>query len=442
MGSSGGQSSWAYKETAWLLEGHKQPLYCGAFNHFNPKLLGDLFATVGGNRATIYRCRPGGELQPVQVYVNKDTSEEFYAVAWSVDTANGAPLLLLAGKHGLLLVVNPLTGTLETCFEGHGLAINDIAVHPTRPQFVATASRDQSLRLWNLRTKCCVLVFQGDGGHRNEVLSLSWKPGPQSLLASAGMDNFIKIWSLEPQERTLAASDEWQPGEQVFPATLVTVPTFSTERVHWNYVDCVRWLGDYVLSKSVDNTIAIWRPDTSTPQHARDGDVELLQAGVLQLEDCGQVWWLRFALDYWCTTLAIGTNRGKVLVFDPHAVQPHPKARLRARRSQNKEQRAPLVRQTAVSYDGSIIVACHEDGSVTRYDRCEARPGSAAATKSEQEGQQGRRPGSADGGGSGRGSESRHTSGVTSGSSGSDDSGSSSNGSSGSSSSGSEDEQE
>lgn len=33
-----------------LLEGHKQPLYCGAFNHFHPKLLGDLFATVGGNR--------------------------------------------------------------------------------------------------------------------------------------------------------------------------------------------------------------------------------------------------------------------------------------------------------------------------------------------------------------------------------------------------------
>lgn len=32
-----------------LVEGHKQPLYCGAFNHWSP-LLADLVATVGSNR--------------------------------------------------------------------------------------------------------------------------------------------------------------------------------------------------------------------------------------------------------------------------------------------------------------------------------------------------------------------------------------------------------
>jgi hypothetical protein len=33
------------------------------------------------------------------------------------------------------------------------------------------------------------------------------------------------------------------------------------------------------------------------------------------------VWWLRFSLDHWCTLLAVGTNTGRVLLFDPHAQQ-------------------------------------------------------------------------------------------------------------------------
>ena len=81
------------------------------------------------------------------------TSEEYYACTWSLDVDSGAPLLLLAGKNGVLVVVNVATGSLETCFEGHGSSINDVAVHPAQPQFVATASRDHSLRLWNLRTR-------------------------------------------------------------------------------------------------------------------------------------------------------------------------------------------------------------------------------------------------------------------------------------------------
>lgn len=81
-------------------------------------------------------------------------SEEFYACAWTLDAATAAPLLLLAGKTGRLAAVDAAAGVLRACLEGHGSAINDVAVHPARPQLVATASRDHSLRLWNLRTRC------------------------------------------------------------------------------------------------------------------------------------------------------------------------------------------------------------------------------------------------------------------------------------------------
>lgn len=110
-------------------------------------------------QATVYRCLPSGQLEVVQVYQDADvsarpvrepgrgsgpapggaattrangaqpglpdawccatlnlnalqSSEEFYVCKWSVDERSGAPLLLLAGKNGLLQVVDCATGAV------------------------------------------------------------------------------------------------------------------------------------------------------------------------------------------------------------------------------------------------------------------------------------------------------------------------------------------
>jgi len=104
-------------------------------------------------------------------------------------------------------------------------------------------------------------------------------------------------------------------------------------------------------------------------RHLRDGSVQLIQQ--LQLEDCKLVWWLRFALDFNGDTLAAGTAQGRVLIYDPHTLQKNPVARLRPKRysGKNDEGGSQAVRKTAVSYDGKIVISCHEDGSITRFDK-------------------------------------------------------------------------
>lgn len=374
-------------------ESHRAPLYCASFNYLCQQH-SDLFATVGSSRATVYRCLPDGNLQVVQVYRDSNNSEEFYLCRWSHDTRTGASLLVLAGKNALVRVVNCATGMLEVTFEGHGQSINDIAVHPTRPHLVATASKDHSLRLWNIRSRTCVLIFQGDGGHKNEVLSVEWRPGGDLTLVSAGMDNHIKVWDLTSFESNLIESDDWDASlGAAFPIRHVAVPNFSAEGVHWNYVDCIRWLGNYLLSKSVDDKIICWRPE---PEMARgphtlgagpgsakqfkggrteslgrwwpDGGVHVV--GELQLEGTRDYWWMRFSLDPKGRILAQGTIKGHVLLYDLTTFHQNPVARLEPKRlaARPDESRGILVRQTAVSVDGNIVISCHDDGSVTRYD--------------------------------------------------------------------------
>ncbi len=71
--------------------------------------------------AAILSCLTKGEYRPCAPPLPPlQASEEYFVCAWSVDEASGAPLLLLAGKKGLLLAVNALRGALEVRPPGAG----------------------------------------------------------------------------------------------------------------------------------------------------------------------------------------------------------------------------------------------------------------------------------------------------------------------------------
>lgn len=57
------------------------------------------------------------------------------------------------------------------CLEGHCADIYEIRVHPHYPHVILSASKDKSVRIWNLKLACCVAILSGENGHREEVLS-------------------------------------------------------------------------------------------------------------------------------------------------------------------------------------------------------------------------------------------------------------------------------
>jgi hypothetical protein len=97
-----------YKFTARLKENHNEPIYSINFN-FADLRYKDYFATIGSNRASIYRLHKNGGIVPVQVFVDEDATEKWYTCCWSTCLERGHPLLVVAGNNGIIKVLNVAT---------------------------------------------------------------------------------------------------------------------------------------------------------------------------------------------------------------------------------------------------------------------------------------------------------------------------------------------
>lgn len=162
-------------------------------------------------------------------------------------------------------------------FTGHGNLIHAVAYSPDR-KTIASASEDQTIKLWDALTGNCLKTFKG---HKNAVFSITYNQ-TGNLLASGCYDGTIKIWNIDNGKciKTLEGHtggvralffDEFYPSEYLFSASIDgTVKKWNIEKGeclktftgHTSGIMCMDYFNHKIITGSADKTAKLWNYDT------------------------------------------------------------------------------------------------------------------------------------------------------------------------------------
>lgn len=78
---------------------------------------------------------------------------------------------MVGGVKGIIRTIVPFKSEYKNALIGHGSSINDLRFHPNKNYILLSASKDYTLRLWNVNTGVCIAIFGGAEGHTDQVLS-------------------------------------------------------------------------------------------------------------------------------------------------------------------------------------------------------------------------------------------------------------------------------
>lgn len=198
---------------------------------------------------------------------------------------------------------NPKTSRSWQCLQtltGHSNEINAIVISP-QSYILASASWDQSIKIWNLKTGQLIHSLRGHQGYVNCLAITS----DGYTLASGSWDRTIKLWHTG------------------------TGKLIHTLKGHSNYIHSLAITpnNQYLISSSRDKTIKIWELNTGTPLYTLktpgcvrsldiSSDGTLLAAG--SDDRTLQLWQISSGLPYLTENLTNHTNWVRSVAFSPN----------------------------------------------------------------------------------------------------------------------------
>ena len=294
----------------------------------------------------------------------------------------GPQLLCVGGKAFAIKVIDTTRKKCLMTLAGHGEEVSALKVCPIDEWILLSTSFDTSCRLWNLRNGSCIAIFTGHEGHRDIVMTGAWHSLGNKIV-SGGHDNLIKIWdvgedtkvgeairksfSIKLKTKETAGAKFQVEAETYFKPIIVHFPIFSTDKIHYQPVDCVDFIGDLVLSKA-NNIMVLWSPDYTNKEensginHVPPSVVFVLNEYKVAGADEALMYY-RFSVANSKKDWAVGNTSGDVLVWSEDELNKRHSLTLSV-----GQKKKIIIRMTAFSPDDRQLLCCCEDGSVWLWD--------------------------------------------------------------------------
>ena len=159
---------------------------------------------------------------------NHQLSEEGFALNWSSAELG---TLGCGTNDGVISIFKPKDESFSEFVKiinidkAHSASVEDIVFSPIQSHVLASASADNSIKLFDLRDPSSIMTnCISINGHKSDVNVISWNPKNSNLLASGDDDGFFKVFDLRyPTKEPLTdihfhvdsiCSIEWQPHDE------------------------------------------------------------------------------------------------------------------------------------------------------------------------------------------------------------------------------------